>query len=191
MICRHKKPNVYAQIPRIWMMTDCRLGVSLAAAVRRLPAGSGVIFRHSELAPAARKALFRQIARVCRQRGHVILLAGPDGDARGWHADGVHGHGQYRLGGAGGKYLRSLPVHNIREIAQARRKRADIMLLSPLHATRSHPGQRPLGAMQFQRLAALCGSATLIALGGMTRQKAAMFRPTQIDGWAAIDAFIK
>jgi thiamine-phosphate pyrophosphorylase len=186
MIHRHKKPNGHAQIPRIWMMTDPRLGENLAAAVQRLPAGSGVIFRHYDLEPMKRKTLFCQIARVCRRRGHVILLAGTEADARNWHADGVHG-----LGRALGASLRSVPVHNVREIAQARRIGADIMLLSPVFATRSHPGQRPLGAIQFQRLAALSGSAKLIALGGMTRQKAAMFRHAQIDGWAAIDAFIR
>jgi thiamine-phosphate pyrophosphorylase len=186
MIHRHKKPNGHVQIPRIWMMTDPRLGENLAAAVQRLPAGSGVIFRHYDLVPTKRMALFRQIARVCRRRGHIILLAGSGIDARSWHADGVHGMG--RLSGGG---LLSVPVHNIREIAQARRKDADIMLLSPIFATRTHPGQRHLGALQFQRLAALSGNAKLIALGGMTRQKAAMFRRTQIDGWAAIDAFIR
>ncbi len=182
----HKKPNGHIQIPQIWMMTDPRLGENLAASVQRLPAKSGVIFRHYDLAPVERKALFGKIARVCRKRGHIILLAGTSGDARNWHADGEHGRG--RLFNKG---LSSAPVHTIREIAQAHRSGADIMLLSALFATSSHPGQRPLGLMGFKRMAALCGPAKLIALGGMTRRRAAMFRPTLIHGWAAIDAFRK
>ena len=183
---RHKKPKRRAYIPRVWMMTDPRLGDNLAQAVQRMPLRSGVIFRHYDLPPDERRALFAQVARVCRRRGHLLLLAGTQRDARHWHAGGAHGKGRRR-----GNSLLSAPVHNLREIIQARRSRADIMLISPIFTTRSHPGQRPLGLMQFRRLAAQCGTAKRIALGGMTRQRAAMFRRTQIEGWAAIDAFAR
>jgi thiamine-phosphate pyrophosphorylase len=63
------------------------------------------------------------------------------------------------------------------------------MLLSPLYATRSHPGERPLGLTRFRRLAALSGDTKIIALGGMTRKKAAMLSKSLAHGWAAIDAF--
>ena len=167
-------------------MTDPRLGDNLAQAVQRMPMRSGVIFRHYDLPLVERRALFAQVARVCRRRGHLLLLAGTQRDARHWHAGGTHGKGRRR-----GNSLLSAPVHNLREIIQARRNRADIMLISPIFATRSHPVQRPLGLMQFGRLAAQCGTAKRIALGGMTRQRAAMFRRTQIDGWSAIDAFAR
>ncbi len=190
MTRRHKKPMGQDAIARIWLMTDPRLGDNLADIVRRLPARSGVIFRHYDLDPAARLILLRRIRRVCRQRGHSLLLSGGGSPGKTcikfWLVDGLHGRGA-----APGNGITSAPVHNLREIAQARRGNADMMLLSPLYATRSHPGQRPLGLFQFQRLAKLCGPAKLIALGGMTRQKAAMLGRKQIYGWAAIDAFGK
>lgn len=181
---RHKKPIPRANIPRIWMMTDPRIGDGLTRAVQRMPMRSGVIFRHYDLEAIARKALFQKIRRICRRRGHILLLAGNRAELRNWQVDGWHGSSRIVDQG-----MNSVSVHNVSEIAQARRNRADIMLISPVFATRSHPGQRPLGLMQFQRLAALCGSAQRIALGGMTQQRAALFRATQIDGWAGIDAF--
>ncbi|RYD48780.1 MAG: thiamine phosphate synthase, partial [Sphingomonadales bacterium] len=40
MRCRHPL------IPKLWLMTDERMGDDLWDALKRLPRGSGVIFRH-------------------------------------------------------------------------------------------------------------------------------------------------
>jgi thiamine-phosphate pyrophosphorylase len=165
------------------MMTDPRLGSGLLKAITRLPFQSGVIFRHYELDTQARRDLFRQVARICRRRGHILLLADTTAAARKWHAGGAHNRTEVRLAACG---LRSAPVHNAAEISQARRKNVDIIF-----ATGSHPGKAPLGAYQFRRLAALCGNAKVIALGGMTAQKARMFKGNRVHGWAAIDAFAR
>jgi hypothetical protein len=45
--------------------------------------------------------------------------------------------------------------------------------------------------MMFQRLAKLVGPARIIAVGGMTRQRAIMLGQRMIHGWAAIEAFRK
>jgi thiamine-phosphate pyrophosphorylase len=198
MNSRHKKQckNKLAPRPiaRVWMMTDPRLGLEreLLRSVQRMPQASGVIFRHYHLEAIQRRALFRQVARICRRRGHILLVAGSANDARRWHADGFHQSAQgkpRRQSRMRGRLLLSAPVHNHAEMAEARRLHADIMLLSPLYTTRSHPGNRPLGLIRFRQLAALSGGAKLIALGGMTRQKAAMLNKSLVHGWAAIDAF--
>lgn len=165
-------------------MTDPRLGDGLLAAIRRLPSGSGVIFRHYTLPDDERRRLFAEVRHVCRLRGHRLLLAGDAHTARRWGADGIHGRGRNAIGG-----LNSAPVHGLREISEARRNGAALMLLSPLHATRSHPGQRPLGPSRFAQLARLCSPALVIALGGMTHAQAAKWPRKLIHGWAAIDAF--
>ena len=166
-------------------MTDPRLDDQLLAAIQRLPAGSGIIFRHYHLSAGERRALFARVRRICVRRGHILLLAGDASDVRAWHADGMHGRGHCRL-----PILHSAPVHNAREIAEAKRLRADILFLSPLRATRSHPGARPLGPIRFSRLARLCHPAKVIALGGMTRGEAAKWSRYDVHGWAAIDVFI-
>ena len=173
-------------LPRIWLMTDPRFGDDLLPAIRRLPFRSGVIFRHYEMAADARRMLFQQVRRICRQHGHIILLAGDERTARSWHADGCHIRGHQRQSE---KSIRSAAVHNRTELAQSRRIDVDIVLISPMFATASHPGARPLGRMKFMALAKLAHNTAVIALGGMTTRKAANLDKRIVHGWAAIDAF--
>jgi thiamine-phosphate pyrophosphorylase len=167
-------------------MTDARFGDDQLHAIQQLPARSGVVFRHYHLATRQRRALFIQVLRICRRRGHLLLLAGDARTALRWHADGFHQRGRGHPG-----LLHSGPVHNAREIADVKRNNPDLLFLSPLFDTNSHPGARPLGPLMFQRLAKLVGPKRIIALGGMTRQRAHMLGPRTIHGWAAIDAFRK
>ncbi len=163
-------------------MTDPRLGDGLQAAVRKLPAGSGVVFRHYQLATNERLVLFQQIQRICCRRGHILVLAGADD----WGANGVHGQKRSRP-----TQILTMPVHSLREIRSAQKLGADLMFLSPVRATRSHPGARALGIIQFSRLARLAGTTKVIALGGMTRNKAQMVTKHIAYGWAGIDAFMR
>lgn len=171
-------------LPRIWLMTDERLGQDVLRAIQALPFRSGVIFRHYATEAHKRRKLFRHVRHVCKQRGHILLLAGDERTALRWVADGHHQRGRKK--GAG---IHSAPVHNAAEIMRMRAHAPDLLFISPLHATRSHPGARPLGLMAFNRLAALAQYSKIIALGGMTRPKARMMKATVSYGWAAIDAF--
>jgi len=173
-------------LPKIWLMTDARFGDDQLRAIQQLPARSGVVFRHYHLATQQRRALFAQVLRICRRRGHIVLLAGDARTALRWHADGYHHRSRGET-----KLLHSAPVHNVREIAEVKRRSPDLVFLSPLFDTNSHPGARPLGPLMFQRLAKLVGPTRVIALGGVTRQSAFMLGPRMIHGWAAIDAFRK
>lgn len=205
MMARHKKDRKFLKLPRVWLMTDPRLDNRLERddyslnrhrdhkyleqGAQSLPFGSGIIFRHYHLDSPRRRSLFRRIRRIGKRRGHIILLAGSERDAIGWRADGFHG----RSGALqpSRHYIRSAPVHDTSQIAQARRKNADMMFVSPVFATRSHPGKKPLGLMGLMRLARLCGGAKVIALGGMNRNKAMSIDKRRIHGWAAIDGLRK
>lgn len=178
----HRQPYKKRLLPKIWLMTDLRLGDGLKAAVRKLPFGSGVVFRHYQLAADERLILFRQIQRICRQRGHVLLLAGQDD----WSTDGVHGRARVRP-----TQILTMPVHSLLEIRNAQKLGADLMFLSPVFLTRSHPGARALGLAQFSQSARLATPAKVIALGGMTRNKAQTITKRIAYGWAGIDAFMR
>ena len=173
-------------LPRIWLMTDPRFGDDLLPAIRRLPSRSGVIFRHYEMATDARLALVRQVQRICRQRGHLFLLAGDERTARAWHADGYHSREEGRQSK---RSIQSAAVHDRTELASALRVGADLVLISPVFATASHPDTRPLGRFTFTALAKQAGGIAVIALGGMTARKAATLSNGISHGWAAIDAF--
>lgn len=186
-------PRHPPHLPRLWLFTDARLGDALFAAVAALPPGSGIVLRHDELAAGKRWRHARRLART----GHLLLLAGPPALARRWGADGVHlrqPHAKraaqaHRLG-----LIVSMPVHNAREARAARRARADLAFVSPVHVTRSHPGAPALGQKAWLRLARLTG-AQAVALGGMTAKRArALYRASSasglMPGWAAIDAWV-
>jgi len=172
-------PTRHPPIPRLWLMTDPRLGDALWDALARLPRGSGVIFRHYQLPAAERRALFARIAKVARRRGLVLLRAGAE-PMRG--ESGTHGRR--------GRGLTTWPVHSRREAIAAIRAGADALLVSPVFPTRSHPGAPVLGPVRFGLL--VRGLAVpVIALGGMNAQKAKRLRALGIHGWAAIDAWTR
>lgn len=166
-------------LPDLWLVSDARNDAALDYALLRLPRGSGLIFRHYHLAPSERRARFRQLARIAKVRGHWTVLAGDARTARRWKADGAYGPAV--LLARGPAALRLAAVHSLREIAKARR--ADAVLLSPVFATRSHPGARTLGPLRFRLLAAQA-KVPVIALGGMTAARARRLGAQQ---WAAID----
>lgn len=80
-----------------------------------------------------------------------------------------------------------MSAHDAREVARANAIGADLLFISPVFPTRSHPGARTLGPLGFARLARLA-RAPVIALGGMTARRFARVRPLGAHGWAAIDA---
>lgn len=155
-------------------MTDERLGDSLWAALARLPRGAGVVFRHHATPAAERRRLFAAVARVCRARRLVLVTAGSRRLGRG----PTHGrHGSL-----------TWPAHDRREAVAAVRAGARAVFVSPVFATRSHPGAAPLGPL---RAAAVARGlpVTRIALGGMDAHRFRRLRALGFDGWAAIDAW--
>lgn len=164
-------------LPSLWLISDARNDAVLEAALKRLPRGSGLVFRHYHLPPAERRARFAALRRVARRRGHRVFLAGDAHTARAWGADGSYGPAQALARGPA--LPRLVTAHSLREL---RAPRADAMMLSPVFATRSHPGAPFLGAVRF-RLLARQSRKPVIALGGMTAKRAR----TLGGGWAAID----
>lgn len=168
-------------LPDIWIVSDARNDAVLERALAAVPRGSGLIFRHYHLPGPERRARFAALLRLARSRGHLVALAADARTARRWGADAVYGSTRSLTGGPA--LPRLVSVHSSRELALARR--ADAVLLSPVFATRSHPGAFGLGPLRF-RLLAVQSLAPVIALGGMN---AAAARRLKWPRWAAIDAF--
>ena len=188
MHARHRKNQSSAPLPTLWLMTDERVSdTALLAAVARLPKGrAGVIFRHYRTTPKARRALFDAVRAIARRRRLMLLLADDAHMASAWQADGWHGRGGRK---AAERMIHSAPAHDATEIRSARRNRADLILLSPLFQTRSHPGAAHLGRVRF---AALARQATIpiMALGGVNRSHRHTLPGIGADGWAAIDGLV-
>lgn len=184
-------------LPDLWLLSDKRNDASLGHLLGQFTAPIGFVFRHYHLPPAERFARYRTLRRIARAKGHLVILAGSAATARNWGADGIyaappalgppchspHRSGLLRHGLLRHGLLRIATAHNLAEIAQAGRMRADAVMLSPVFPTRSHPGGRTLGALQFLMLAKHA-RAPVIALGGMNVRNA---RRLNWQKWAAID----
>jgi thiamine-phosphate pyrophosphorylase len=157
-------------LPPLWLFTDsARLPDPLPAAAR-LPRGlAGVVFRHD--GNPDRAALGRKLARICRARRLALVVAG---DARlaaalgaGVHLRGGRWPDAVRPGATQmGRGLLTSSAHGAVELRRAARAGADLVFLSPIFATASHPGAVALGAARWSLLARRAGLA-VAALGGI------------------------
>ena len=176
-----------ASVPDSWLFTDARLGGArrddpLWRALARLPRGGGVVFRHYGLPEPARKALLRDVLAVARRRGLLVVGSGIRAP------DGAH----HRAGAPIRRAQRGLltaAVHDRRELATAFRAGADLVFLSPVFATASHPGDAPLGPVQFG-LAARGAPGPVMALGGMSAARMHRLRPLGAQGFAGIACWL-
>ncbi len=172
---RRRHPST--PLPRLWLMTDARMGAALWDALDRLPRGGGVVFRHYGLATRERRALLARVVTVARRRGLVVL--GTDGLVTPW--------GQHNRRPRRGLYTRS--AHDRAEVIAAERAGADLVFVSPVFATRSHPGARALGVVRFGLL--VRGSRVpVIALGGMDGRRWRRVAGVGVFGWAGIVAWV-
>lgn len=174
-----------SRLPRLWLFTDERAEAGLLAALARLPPGAGIVFRHHATPLPARRALYEQVRRIARRRRLVLVLAGPASLAIAWRADGVHGARSH--GSAPRALVRTMPAHDRRDLVQARRLGVDLAFLSPVFATRSHPGAPTLGRVRFG-LAARSAVVRVAALGGIDRRRFVGLAPLAY-GWGAIDGW--
>jgi thiamine-phosphate pyrophosphorylase len=177
-----------ASVPTVWLFTDERLGGARAkdplwSALARLPRGGGIVFRHYSLAPQARAALLARIAVVARHKGHTLIGSRITGAP-----DGVHRPAHAPRGRSTRGRLITASAHSRREAIAAFRAGADLVFLSPVFATRSHPGASTLGPVRFG-LAARGLPGPVIALGGLNAARARRLAPLGAAGHAGIDCW--
>ena len=176
------KPLLPKSLPALWLISDQRNDAQLDASLRRLPRGSGFIYRHYHLDDRKRWRRFCALRMIAKACGHIVILADSALTAREWGADGIYGPAR-ALYPRRGDLLRLATAHNLAEIGLANRLGADAALLSPVYPTRSHLGVGGLGPVRFRAIA-LQSPIPVIALGGMDARGA---RRLQWPAWAAID----
>ncbi|MDE2319313.1 MAG: thiamine phosphate synthase [Rhodospirillales bacterium] len=172
--------------PALWFFTDEHRLPDPLPVIRRLPVGlCGVVFRHDN--HPDRAALAKQVARICRARRLALIVAG---DARLAVAlgAGLHLRGNGPVGG-GNRGLRSASAHNAAQMARARRAGADLVFISPIFPTATHPGASGLGVLGWLKLARRAGRVKPCGLGGITGQHVRAL-PAWCAGAGAIDAFL-
>ena len=170
--------------PKQWLVTDERMGDRLWDTIDRLPSGeAGILVRHYTLEGRARRALAARIASICGDRVLALAVAGDAALAAELDADLVHNP----------RSATDLPfsrsVHSVEEARDARQSGASLVFVSPIYATRSHPGQKHL--TRGEALAIACeAEVPAIALGGMDARKFRRRFEGHFYGWAGIDAWL-
>jgi thiamine-phosphate pyrophosphorylase len=128
--------------------------------------------------------LWRTLLKLPRGSGVLVLHEPSSGQRRRLR----HVANLRRLTIAEERTTSAARVHNVRELRRALLSRTPLILLSPIHETRSHPAWKPLPRMRAAALAAL-GGRKLIALGGMNARRYAKIAQLGLIGWAGISAF--
>lgn len=137
---------------------------SLHAGVRLLQ------FRAKNLATEEYLQLAQQIERLCRHYGAILLLNTSLENYQQTTADGLHLSAQqlYKLSArpVAADLLLSAACHNRQEVEQANRLGCDLIFISPVAKTLTHPEISPIGWQGFNQLTELA-CMPVYALGGM------------------------
>ncbi|MDX2143737.1 MAG: thiamine phosphate synthase [Rhodospirillaceae bacterium] len=158
----------------LWLMSDDDRLPDPADAIATLPAGSGVILRHANA--STRRALAEKAKRVCAAKRMDLLIASDWRLAAAMRCAGVHVPETVlrrgcdpglRLWRRQRRAIMTASAHSTGAVRAAHRAGADLIFLSPVFATVSHPGRRTLGRLQLARIVRETRAA-LAALGGIT-----------------------
>jgi thiamine-phosphate pyrophosphorylase len=154
-----------SKLPSLWLFTDARRLPDPRPAVARLPRGlAGVVLRHD--GEPGRAALGRDLARICRARRLVLVVAA---DPR---LAAALGAGVHLRGGRWPGVLRrrrgliTSSAHGYPDLVRAHRAGGGLAFLSPAFPTLSHPEAAALGPVRWVRLAR-AARMPVAALGGV------------------------
>jgi thiamine-phosphate pyrophosphorylase len=188
------KPGIYRKpairLPGLILVTDPQRTPDPVALARRLPRGSGVIYRPFG-EPGARKTA-RELARVAKARGLVLLIGA---DALRVAGAGVHlperlAHRAVAIKRARPGVLVTAAAHSLAAALKARRYGADAVLLSTVFKSRSPSAGHPLGPVRFAALVRRAG-LPVYALGGVTTKNAPRLLGSGAAGLAMVEGLVK
>jgi thiamine-phosphate pyrophosphorylase len=148
-----RRPDRQASVrlPRLWLFTDQSRLADPRASVARLPRGrAGVVLRHDH--DPARADLGRDLARICRARRLVLVVAGDARLAAALKA-GIHLRGGHWFGPTRTHRVVTSSAHSIPDLLRARRAGAKLIFLSPAFPTASHAGAPALGPLRWAAMA--------------------------------------
>jgi thiamine-phosphate pyrophosphorylase len=173
-------------IPALFFFTDPKRTPDPAAAAKRLPRETAVVYRHFGAPDRAQVA--RDLASVCRARSLTLLIAADPDLARDVRADGVHWP-EARIAPRDGPGLVTAAAHGAEAITRAAAYGANACILSPIFPTHSTPRREPLGLFRASQLARQ-SAIPVIALGGVSADNARLLAGRGFAGVAAIDALM-
>ncbi len=192
------------RLPDFFLLSDDQRLADPLKTVARMPRGSAIIVRHRH--KGERRRLAFALKPVCRRREIMLFIANDIDLAIGCGADGIHfseaaiWRNATRLrtvasrhschNGHHRPFLISAAAHCLNSALRAGRGGADVILLSPVFATRSHPEARTLGVLRITAITRDL-STPIYGLGGITGPNLKRLKNTGLAGLAGIEYFAK
>jgi thiamine-phosphate pyrophosphorylase len=178
-------------LPALLFFTDPERTPDADTIARRLPLGTGVVFRAFG-APDA-EALGLRLAAIAKARGLVLLVGADARLATRLGAHGIHlperlAHRARRLKAAHRRWIVTAAAHSAWAARRGLAAGADAVVVSTAFASRSPSAGAPLGPLRLAILARRAGGP-VYALGGIDNKKARLLKDTGLAGLAAVDAF--
>ena len=177
-------------LPSVFFFTDPQRVSDPLAVVRRLPRGTGVIFR-SFGRPGA-EALAAALARVAKARGLVLLIGADVALAQKVRAAGAHlperdlGRVQ-RVRALNPRWIVTVAAHSPMALARAKANGADAAFYSAVFPSGSASAGSPVGPVRLGLIAKGAG-LPVFALGGVNARTAPRLIGTGVAGVAAVKA---
>ena len=192
-------PSVFSARPLLYLVTDRRLAtpgrlVDLVAAALRGGVGA-VQLREKDLDGGPLRQLAAEILAVCRFAGALFLVNGRIDVAVAVGADGVHlPSDSFRVGEArsllGPGKIIGISTHSAGEVARAARDGADYAIFGPVFATPSKSGFGEPQGLERLRLATSAAHIPVLAIGGITAERAPLVLAAGAAGVAVISALL-
>jgi thiamine-phosphate pyrophosphorylase len=194
-VARHLKPrHPVDALPGLILMTDSVRLPDPGIAIQHLASGSAIVVR--EQSRERRAALARRIKPLCRYRSIRLLIANDWRLARSIAADGLHlSEASIRRGSRRWTRVRrpewivTAAAHSPAAVRRAAKLGVDAVLLSPVFATKSHPGAGTIGPLRFARWVEK-SPIPVYALGGIDAKGARRLRNSGAAGFAAIGGLV-
>lgn len=177
------------RLPPLLFLTDKNRQPEPERVIARLPKGSGVILRDYDAPDRADTAA--RLARLCRRRSILFLVAGDAQLALSVRAHGLHlpeHQLHHRPPVRKPTWLVTAAAHSLPAIRKAAALGVDAALVSPIFPTESHPEARPVGV---RRLASWIQQVDipLYALGGIDPVRVRQLKGLGLAGIAGISGF--
>jgi thiamine-phosphate pyrophosphorylase len=179
--------------PPLMVITNRHMTTDLPATVAgALQAGAKwILLREKEMALPARLDLARQLKALTQRHAAHLGVNSDAATARSVGAEGLHlPAGQWGHGESAAGLLMGASVHDAKEVEAAVAAGVDYLLLAPIFATDSKPMHRPPLGLAGLRAIARAVPIPVIALGGITPERASACLQAGATGVAAMGAIM-
>lgn len=196
-IKKFKKSN----LPTSVFFTDRKKISNLELTIKHLPKNSAIIIREYDLDEKTREIFAKNIINLARPLGFKTLVGKNFELAKKIKADGVHFSDFDKLPlkifkekTRDKKFIFSFSCHNFKSILKAKKENFDMIFLSPIFRTDSHPDTKTIGLRQLAKISLKTKNSTychsnLYALGGINCQNISAIRKLNLAGFGAINLF--